>query len=245
MQSSAPEHQPAESDFYRVNRGGGLYSEAVSQRLGAKLALFGYRKKLAPTTLTIFNLGISAVVSALVIATAGPVAAGSVPGVVIGLIALTGWQLAYAFDCADGQLARVTGQTSPDGARVDILCDVAGQIALVGALSAVAVAQEPETPAWLIALFAGGWMVNLITSVMSTGPQAVSMLKSNTLPIRVVKLVRDYGAIIAVAGIVLTVAPIAMVWFIGIFTLINGAFLLTSIAFSARNALRTHDLPRS
>lgn len=245
MQSSAPEHQPAESDFYRVNRGGGLYSENVSQRLGAKLALFGYRKRLAPTTLTIFNLGISAVVSALVIATAGPVADGEVPGFVIGLIALAGWQLAYAFDCADGQLARVTGQTSPDGARVDVLCDVAGQIALVAALASVAVAHEPATPAWLIGLFAGGWMVNLVTSVMATGPNPVSMLRSTTLPIRIVKLIRDYGAIIAVAGIVLTVAPVAMVWFIGVFTLANGAFLLTSIAFSARNALRDHDLPRS
>jgi phosphatidylglycerophosphate synthase len=40
------------------------------------------------------------------------------------------WQLGYALDCADGQLARVTGQTSAAGARLDVFCDIAGQAVL-------------------------------------------------------------------------------------------------------------------
>jgi phosphatidylglycerophosphate synthase len=154
------------------------------------------------------------------------------------LLALVGWQFAYALDCADGQLARVTGQTSAAGGRVDVLCDVAGQIALVAALSAVAEAQVPETPAWLVAAFAGTWMVNLVTSVMQGGEQASSMVTSRSLPVRLVKLVRDYGAVIALAGVVLIVAPQWTIWFVGLFTLVNAAFLAASVVFSARQALR-------
>jgi hypothetical protein len=81
-------------------------------------------------------------------------------------------------------------------------------------------------------------MVNLVTSVMQTGPSAASMVTSTSLPVRVVKLVRDYGAVVFVAGAILTVAPQWTVWVIGIFTLINAAFLAASIAFAGREALR-------
>jgi hypothetical protein len=80
-------------------------------------------------------------------------------------------------------------------------------------------------------------MVNLVTSVLQSGPQAASMVTSTSLPVRVVKLVRDYGAVIALAGLVLTVAPAWTVWLVAAFTLVNGGFLLASIAFSARASL--------
>jgi phosphatidylglycerophosphate synthase len=229
---------PTAADYYRVNRGGGLFSEALSQRLGARIAVFAHKRRLAPTVLTAGNLGLSCLVSFVVIAAAGPVADGRVWAWPAGLLALVGWQFAYALDCADGQLARVTGQTSAAGARVDVLCDVAAQIALVAALSATAAAQVPETPAWLLAAFAGTWMVNLVTSVMQSGPQGASMVTSTSLPVRVVKLVRDYGAVIAVAGLVLTLAPQWTVWLVAAFTLVNAAFLAASIAFSGRAALK-------
>jgi phosphatidylglycerophosphate synthase len=229
---------PTAADYYGVNRGGGLFSELISQRLGAAIAVFANRHKLAPTVLTVANLGLGCAVSFAVIAAAGPVAEGRFWAWPIGLLALVGWQIAYALDCADGQLARVTRQTSPAGARIDVLCDVAAQIALVSALAAVAEAQVPQTPAWLLAAFAGTWMVNLVTSVMQGGPQAASMVTSRSLPVRVVKLVRDYGAVIFVAGCVLTVAPQWTIWLVGLFTLVNGAFLAASIAFAGRQALR-------
>ena len=229
---------PTVADFYRVNRGGGLFSEAISQRLGARIALWAFRRRLAPTVLTVANLGLSVLVSAVVVAAALPVADGRVPFLTIGLLALVGWQAAYALDCADGQLARVTGQTSAAGARVDILCDVAAQIALVAALSATAEAQLPEIPAWLLAAFAGTWMVNLVASVLQSGPQAASMMTSTSLPIRVVKLVRDYGAVIAAAGLVLTVTPSWTIWYVAAFTLVNGGFLGASILYAGRESLR-------
>ena len=132
----------------------------------------------------------------------------------------------------------MTRQTSSAGARIDVLCDVAAQIALVSALAATAKAQVPETPAWLLAAFAGTWMVNLVTSVMQGGPEAASMVTSRSLPVRLVKLVRDYGAVIFVAGLVLILAPQWTIWLVGVFTLVNGAFLAASIAYAGRAALR-------
>lgn len=229
---------PTAADFYRVNRGGGLFSEAISQRIGAGMALTAHRMGLPPTALTMGNLVLGLAVSVTVVTLAGQVAGGDVPAWVVGLVALVGWQLAYALDCADGQLARVTGQGSPAGARVDILCDVAAQIALVTALSATAVAQRPSAPTWLVAAFAGTWMVNLVTSVMAAGPNAASMVTSTSLPVRLAKLIRDYGAVVFLAGLVLTVVPEWTTWLLAAFTGVNGGFLLASIAFSARASLR-------
>jgi phosphatidylglycerophosphate synthase len=236
--SPTAEPSPTATDFYAVNRGGGLFSEALSQHIGARIAVGAHKRHLAPTVLTVGNLGLGCLVSFVVIAAAGPVADGEIWAWPVGLLALIGWQLAYAFDCSDGQLARVTGQASPAGGRLDVLCDVAVQIALVAALAATAEAQVPDTPAWLLAAFAGTWMVNLVTSVMQSGDQGASMLSSRSLPVRIVKLVRDYGAVIALAGVVLTVAPQWTVWFIALFTLVNAAFLAASVMFSAREALR-------
>jgi phosphatidylglycerophosphate synthase len=234
MQSTT---SPRLADFYAVNKGGGLFSEATGQWIGAALAAAGQRLRLAPTVLTLANLLIGLATSVTVIVLAEPVADGSVPAWPVGLLALVGWQLAYALDCADGQLARVTGQTSSAGARTDILCDVASQIALFTALATVAMAQEPGTPTWLVTVFAGTWMVNLVTSALQSGPAAASMVPSRSLPVRAVKLVRDPGAIFFVAALILLFAPAWTVWFVVAFSIVNGGFLLASIAFTARAAL--------
>ncbi|GIF71051.1 CDP-alcohol phosphatidyltransferase family protein [Asanoa siamensis] len=226
---------PGPAEFYRVNRGGGLFSEGLSQRVGALFAAAAYRVGAPPTALTAGSLVIGLATSAAVIA----LASTAVPAWVAGLVALVGWQLAYALDCADGQLARVSGKASPAGARIDVLCDVAVQISLVAALAAVAVDQRPLTASWLVALFAGTWMVNLVTSVMQAGPNSGSMVTSTSLPVRVVKLVRDYGAVIFLAGLVLLLVPQWTIWLLVAFTIVNGGFLLASIAFTGRTALRS------
>jgi phosphatidylglycerophosphate synthase len=234
MPTPAPAaEQPTAADFYATNRGGGLFSEAVSQRLGAAIALGAHRLGAPPAALTLANVVLGVAVAATVVSLAGPFARGGGPPWALGLLALVGWQLAYAFDCADGQLARVTGQASPAGARLDILCDVAAQIGLVTALAATAAAHRPDTPPWLLAGFAGTWMVNLVTSVLASGPQAASLVPSRALPVRLAKLVRDYGAVIMVAGLVLTLVPAWTVWLMAAFTLVNGGFLLASIVHSS------------
>lgn len=229
--------RPSLTDYYRVNRGGGLFTEATGQWAATVIASTAYRLGVPPTVLTLINLVIGLGTSITVICLAGPVAAGSVPAWPIGLLALVGWQVAYFFDCADGQLARATGQTSPAGARVDILCDVASQSALVTALASIAVAQTPDTPVWLVVVFAATWMTNLVTSALQSGPAAASLVPTRSPAVRLAKVIRDPGAVFFVAGIILLAAPAATVWFVAAFTVVNGGFLLASIGFAAYRSL--------
>jgi phosphatidylglycerophosphate synthase len=225
--------QPKAADFLARHRGGGLFTETVNQRIGAHMAVGAHRAKLPPTALTLTNLVLGFAAAVLVIS-----AHGRLPDVVLGLVALVLWQVAYSLDCADGQLARVTGTGSPAGARVDVLCDVALQIALVAAVASVAVEYEPAPPAWLIGAFAGTWMVNLVTSILQQGESAASLVTGSSLPVRLIKLIRDYGAVVTVVALVLAFVPQWTIWLMVAFTVVNGAFLLVSIAAAARASLR-------
>ncbi|SHN36508.1 CDP-alcohol phosphatidyltransferase family protein [Cryptosporangium aurantiacum] len=229
--------KPTAADFLARHRGGGLFTETVNQRIGSYLAVVAHRLRLAPSALTLINLVLGLGASAAVAALAPAAARGDVSEWALGLGALLVWHLAYSLDCSDGQLARVTGMAGPAGARVDILCDVAVQISLVAAISATAVAHSSGTPAWLVAVFAGTWMVNLVTSVMaSTNTAAASLLKSTSLPIRIVKLIRDYGAVVTACGLVIAFLPGWTPLLMAVVATVNGLFLLASIGQSARKA---------
>ncbi|MGA8117422.1 MAG: CDP-alcohol phosphatidyltransferase family protein [Actinocatenispora sp.] len=230
--------RPSAADFYAVNRGGGLVTEQLNQRLAARVAVLSERLGVTPTALTAGNLVLGLATSVAVILTAGPVAAGRVPAWLVGVLAFVVWHAAYTLDCADGQLARVTGASSPAGARVDVLADVALQISLVAAVSAVGVAQRPSTPTWLVAAFAASWMVNLVTSVMAKEGANASLVTSSSLPVRIVKLIRDYGAMLVLIGVVLAAVPAWTIWLMVLFTAVNGLFLLASIAAAGRASLR-------
>jgi phosphatidylglycerophosphate synthase len=209
--------------FYVANRGGGLYSEAVSQRLGALIAASAASRGLRPAALSLANLAVGLAASLAVIVA---------PGRATGLVGLVGWQLAYGFDCADGQLARVTARTSAAGARLDVLCDLGVQIGVVTALAAAAQAAGP--PTWLVAAFAGTWLVNVVTAVLQSQHPA-SLVRSRSPAVRVVKLVRDYGAVVLLAGLTLVISPQWTKAFMAVFTGVNGGFLLASIGFTARD----------
>lgn len=238
MTAVAATAKPSAADFRARHRGGGLFTETVNQRIGSHFAVAAHRLGLAPTVLTLLNLVIGAATSITVAALAARVHSGAVPAVAVGLAALVGWHVAYSLDCADGQLARVTGQTSAAGGRVDVLCDVAIQILLVASVSSVAVAYRAATPTWLVAAFAGTWMVNLVTSVLQQGSAAQSLVTSTSPVVRLVKLVRDYGALITVIALVVAFLPGWTEWLMVAFTAINGLFLLASIAAAARASLR-------
>jgi hypothetical protein len=117
------------ADFLSHKRGGYLMTYHVSQRVGAAFALAAHRAGAAPTALTLINLVISLGTAALTIAVTPAAHAGHLPWWPIAIVVLIAWQVAYALDCADGQLARAAGLGSAAGGRVDILCDVAAQTA--------------------------------------------------------------------------------------------------------------------
>ncbi|GAA1676785.1 hypothetical protein GCM10009830_24390 [Glycomyces endophyticus] len=233
MSDQRPPHRPA--DFLAANRGGGLVT-LLDQRGGALFAYAAWRAGLKPTHLTLLNLLVGLATSAAVIAYI-PAAKDGAPWWPLALGALVLWHAAYMLDCADGQLARVTGTGSDAGARVDILCDVAIQASVVAVVVAVADAYTPWLPAWCGAAFAALWMTNLVTAVMAKEDASVSMVRSTSLAVRLVKLVRDYGFVVAVVALAL-LWPASMAAVMLCFGAVNGLFLLASIAVNARATLR-------
>ncbi|HZM82807.1 MAG TPA: CDP-alcohol phosphatidyltransferase family protein [Candidatus Limnocylindrales bacterium] len=222
------EGSPAPGDFYAQHRGGGLLTEAFNQRVGSLLALAAFRLGMPPSVVTVLGLVVGLTGSVLMLT-------GGAAGALAGLLA---WHLAYSLDCADGQLARVTGKASPAGGRLDVLCDIAVQIGVVTAVGAIAARSSPETARWLAPMFAGAWLINLFTSVLAGGPGSASLLPSGGV-VRVVKLIRDYAALITSCGLVIWLRPEWTVWLMGALSLVNGGFLALSIVQALRRSLAT------
>ena len=220
----------------------GLFTQRVNYPLAARLARGAYAMGLRPTTLTIVNLVLGTAASILVIVTASQVAARRPTAVLVALTVWVIWQLAYSLDCSDGQLARVASTATPAGGRLDVLCDIVVQVSVVAAAAAVAAAATPGTPSWLVAVFAGSWMVNLVTSVMAKEGTGSSLITSRSVLVRLVKLVRDYGAVVTIIAAAIAVRPAAMVWVMSFFSLINGGFLLASITAAGRASVRQLDV---
>ena len=73
-------------------------------------------------------------------------------------------QLAYIFDCADGQLARLKKMTSDVGSYFDFLIDEVKALLLVGAMC-VRVWLDTGNEWWLVAGIAGAALVSIATSL--------------------------------------------------------------------------------
>lgn len=73
-------------------------------------------------------------------------------------------QASYVLDCADGQLARLTGMTSPVGAYLDFLIDEFKALILVGACC-VRLWGQSDDPLWLLLGCGGIALVSVATSL--------------------------------------------------------------------------------
>jgi hypothetical protein len=106
---------------------------------------------------------------------------------------------------------------------------MAVQIMLVTATAVTAGAARPGMPVWLPVAFAGTWMVNLVTSGMARQGTNTSLLAGIGWPVQAVKLIRDYGFMLILIALVITVAPGWTVWVMAGFTLVNGGLTAGSI----------------
>src|SRR5436305_2089535 len=95
----------------------------VCQPAGGVIAFAGSRLRLTPNVITRL---------ALTLGLAGSAALATSHFVLAGSLLL----IAFIFDCADGQLARATGQTSPRGAWLDVMSDATLVIAVTVAVQA-------------------------------------------------------------------------------------------------------------
>lgn len=93
------------------------FTQHIGYRLGAGVALIASRTGVTPNMIS----ALSAIITVGSTILAGYFGVGSWLG---GVILVLGLQLGYAFDCADGPLARATGQGSSFGILFDKICDL-------------------------------------------------------------------------------------------------------------------------
>ena len=94
-----------------------FYMRAVNRRLGRLIAAVAARFGRTPNQMT--------AVSALLFCPAMAVLVGFEPSLPVALSVTVLLQLGFAFDAADGQLARLTGTGSPAGEWLDHVVDAA------------------------------------------------------------------------------------------------------------------------
>ncbi len=200
-----PERPSLAASYQTVRkfRGNGfLYERFVSHPGGSLVASVAYRYGIHPSVLTLGNLVLGVGGSAAILAarTEGSFAALFVLGAVL-------LQIAYICDCADGQLARASGKTSPYGASLDPLVDLVVHISTAIAIGEV-MAVRHELPIAVLLLLAGAWSVNVLTCVLEKDDGSIhSLLRGDSLLVSLIKLPRDYGLVVLVIGVWLTVAP--------------------------------------
>lgn len=229
---------PRAAEYRSQARAAGLMTNIVDYPVAARFCVAAFRLRVRPTAFTLANLVLGVGTAVIVVALADAVASDRRLALLVGVLAWVGWQIAYCCDCADGQLARVTGASSAAGGRLDVLCDVAVQVGVVAAVAAVAQAAGP-VPAWLVAAFAGTWMVNMVTSVMAKEGTGSSLVASTSVLVRLIKLVRDYSFMVTLIAGVVAIHPQSMVWLLSFFAVVNGAFLAASVAKDGVTAWRT------
>lgn len=203
-----------------------MFTTFVSNRLSSPVAAVGISLGVHPSVTSLGNLVVATIASVFVMIRADHAESWWAPG----MTAFVLWQLAYVLDCVDGQVARVTGKQSDYGARVDVLVDFSVQISIVCAITAVIV-RFSDVSAVLVALFATSWFASMITFLLgrADGNVGHSFSRSHSRPIKVIKLVRDYGFILFVMSGWLAVAPESIVIPAAAFTILNVVFLVASI----------------
>lgn len=99
----------------RYSAGGNTATRVFSQRVGAIIAWMMGRVGASPSAVTLMGC---------LVFIGGALMYAILPsGVLPLLLCAMVYQLGYAFDCADGQLARATGCSSAFGAWLDVACD--------------------------------------------------------------------------------------------------------------------------
>jgi len=115
---------PAFSDYWslRYSARGPLVTRVASQRAGAVCAWAAQQAGASPSHVTLASASVFLVAAVLFVALP--------EGIAAALACVLLFELGYALDCADGQLARATQRVSAAGATLDIRCDYVRNLAL-------------------------------------------------------------------------------------------------------------------
>jgi phosphatidylglycerophosphate synthase len=218
---------------------GGVVTIYISNVIGAAVAATGIRTGLHPSFLSLANPLAAAVGSIPVIWMSGIADRWWWPG----WLALIFWPLAYAFDCADGQLARASGKQSEFGARIDVLADYAAQALLVVAVVAVGNASQ-TLPTALIAVICTFWCFGTFAATLrrSDSIDGHSILGGTALA-RIMHSVLDTGMINLALGAWILISPATIIIPASVITLFNIAYLIGSLARETHSSLTKQRQP--
>lgn len=208
----------------KTSKGVSLYSRWVNRPLGRVFAAAAAAMGIGPNAVT----AVSAVVTAagLVLLVLAPISTAAGIGVAVLLI------LGFALDSADGQVARLTGTSSPAGEWLDHVVD-AGKMVAVHAAVLIALWRGDADPAWFavalayqfvsVVFFAALTLFPLLRRGERAASGTPSMLRSMAL------LPADYG-ILALAFLLWGAQPVFLV----VYTVLLVATALIAAALCAK-----------
>ena len=163
------------------------------------------------------------------------------PGWWGGWAALVLWTLAYALDCADGQLARLTGKTSEYGARVDVIADYVAQALLVSSV-AVVIAHSSHVPLVFVTLTCCVWFFGTFAAVLrrSDTVEGHKLLAQSRLGVGLVlRTLLDTALINLVLGTWMVVSPTTVVVPGLGFGLLNATYIAASLLREVKSSLQS------
>jgi phosphatidylglycerophosphate synthase len=209
-------------------RGAPAYSRFVNRRIGRYLAAAAYRAGLSPNAVT----GVSALFtfSGIALLIALPPSWGQGAAVAVLLV------LGYAWDSADGQVARLTGLGSPAGEWLDHAVDAVKVVTLPLALAVGLAVHDVVAPAWLLVPLVSAITSSVLFFAMilteqlrrAHGVQSVAPTEGRFPWLRsVLVLPTDYGVLCWT--FLLLGAPSVFLWVYAAITVCTTAFLALAL----------------
>lgn len=204
-------------------KGVSLYSRYVNRPAGRVLAAGAYRAGLTPNQVTL----VSAVFTYAALAAVALVE----PSWTLGLAVYAALAVGFAFDSADGQLARLTGRGGPDGEWLDHVVDC-GKLVLVHTAVLISFYRFGELPsdAWL--LLPPGFQLAAVVTFCA------GLLREQLGKAAATARVATAKAAAAPAGAVTPAAPVSRVRAVALLPADYGVFCLVFLLLGAPGAFR-------
>lgn len=214
-----------------AGRGAPAYSIYVNRRLGRFIAAAAYRAGLTPNQVTAISATLSGV--AIVLLAVLP------PTFWLGLAVTVLLAAGYAFDSADGQVARLRGGGSAAGEWLDHVVDAVKASTLHGAVAVTAYRflVPADQRAWLLvplgfmavaAISFSVFLLNDLLKAARAGRDTTSVIRTGSTPLRsLAGAPTDYGVLVYV--FLLLGLPTAFLVVYGLLFLANLGYLLLAL----------------
>jgi phosphatidylglycerophosphate synthase len=230
-----------------AGRGAPAYSIYVNRPIGRRIAAVAFRLGLTPNQVTAASAAFSLVAIALLALVPSSWALGALIAVLLAA--------GYAFDSADGQLARLRGGGSAAGEWLDHVVDAVKVVALHSAvlIAAARFLVPADQRGWLLLPIAftivnsvsfAVFLLNDLLRAARLRTETTAVIRGGSTPLRaLLGLPTDYGLLIWV--FVLLGSPVLFLGAYGLLLLASTAYLVLALPkwFRDMSALDTRSEP--